>query len=125
MGYKLWVRINESPESSQLIKLNRTYPVWISRYICYEVPSSWFNDLIRTLIDKFGAVYIIQPYSEKEECSPSCKAAKRHECECSCYGQYHGVEYAGNDWFEVSEAYEVRWGPKQWGCRFLTSTDII
>ena len=105
VGHKLWVRIDEKSENSDLIRLKKIYPQWIPKYVCYEVPSAWFNELIKVLIGKFGALYIIQPYREKEECAPSCKTAKKHECECACFGRYHGVEYAGNDWFEVSEAY--------------------
>lgn len=118
-GFKLWVRIDQSPENSRLIRVKEIYPKWIPERVCYEVPSAWFNALVKLLVTKFGGLYVIQPYQEKEICSPSCKSAVGHECECQCLGQYHGVGFAGNDWFEVSDACEVRWNEKQWGCRFM------
>lgn len=123
-GFKLWVRIDQTTENLRLIRLRDTYPKWIPKQICYEVPNAWFNLLVKLLVGKFGGLYVIQPYREKEICSPSCKAAVGHECECQCFGQYHGVGYAGNDWFEVADACEVRWGEKQWGCRFMQKPGI-
>lgn len=28
----------------------------------------------------------------KHECGPRCRGAKGHNCECSCGGQFHGVD---------------------------------
>ena len=123
-GFKLWVRVDQTPENFRAIKLRNIYPLWLPQRNCYEVPAAWFDELVKLLVRQFGGLYIIQPYTEKEVCSSSCKNAKRHECECQCMGRYHGVEFAGNDWFEVSDACEIRWGAKQWGCRFMQKPGV-
>lgn len=123
VGFKLWVRIEQSHENYELIKINRSIPQWIEKKVCYEVPADWFDKLVPILLRKFNFLYIIQPYREREECAPSCKSAKGHECDCPCLGRYHGAGYSGNGWFEVSEAYEVRWGELRWGCRLLKSNE--
>lgn len=93
-------------------------PAWISDGKYWELPASRFNELVEMFLNRFGQVYILQPYREKEVCSPSCMNAKGFECQCSCFGANHGV---GNDgrWFEVSEAFAVQYGPKKLGCRLL------
>ncbi len=77
-----------------------------------EVPKAWFNDFVERSLRTFGQVYLIQPYREKETCSPACPNAMGHECQYSCIGRNHG---AGNDgsWLEISETFATRWD-KQW-----------
>ena len=67
----------------------------------WELPKSWFNDFVDRALQRYGKVYIIQPYREQEICARACQEALGHECQCSCMGANHGV---GNDgsWFEVS-----------------------
>lgn len=119
-GKRPWVKTTASATDVEFIKLGPTIPLWIEKYSCYQVPMLWFSKLVRLLVENFGQLYVIQPYREKEICSPSCKNAMGYDCSCQCYGQYHGVQFAGNDWFVVSEACEVRWGEKSWGCRLLS-----
>lgn len=85
----------------------------------WELPKSWFNELIERFLDRYKNVYIIQPYRELEVCSPACQNAVGHECQCSCMGANHG---AGNDgsWFEVSDTFSMRWGDRDIACRLLT-----
>ncbi|WP_298352981.1 hypothetical protein [Rhodoblastus sp.] len=107
-GNRQWLRGGRRPN-----------PNWNSGQKCWELPKSWFNDFVERSLDRFGRVYVIQPFREQEKCSPACMNATGHECECSCMGQNHG---AGNDgsWFEVTETFATRWGPKEWACRLLT-----
>jgi len=98
----------------------RTRPIWVSSKQYWELPKAWFNDFVNRCLERYGKVYIIQPYREQEKCAPACLNATGHECECSCMGQNHG---AGNDgsWFEVSETFATRWGNRQLACRLLTA----
>jgi hypothetical protein len=96
----------------------RLSPEWIERYRCWELPKAWFNDFVVRALERYRKLYVIQPYREQEKCSPSCLNARGHECECSCMGANHG---AGNDgsWFEVSDAFAVRWGERHLACRLM------
>lgn len=96
-------------------------PTWNEKHKCWELPKSWFNEFVNRCLERYGRVYIFQPYHLQEKCAPACQNAEGHECQCSCMGQYHGV---GNDgtWFEVSETFATRWGDKMVACRLLTRT---
>ena len=84
----------------------------------WELPSSRFNDLVEMILERFGHVYIIQPYREKEVCASSCMNAEGFECQCSCMGANHGARNRGG-WFEVSETFAVRFGESKLACRLL------
>lgn len=94
-------------------------PKWSFQHEFWELPKSWFNDFVDRSLQRFGQVYIFQPYREQEVCAPACQKAEGHECQCSCMGKNHG---AGNDgsWFEVSETFATRWGDKVIACRLLS-----
>lgn len=93
-------------------------PKWVLPEKFWELPASRFNELVRMILDRYGKVFIIQPYREKEICSPSCMNAVGFECECSCMGANHGMGNNGR-WFEVSDAYAVRYGAQRLACRLL------
>jgi len=97
----------------------RRKPIWISTRRFWELPKAWFNDFVDRSLERYGRVYIIQPYREQEKCAPACQNAIGHECQCSCMGRYHGV---GNDgaWFEVSDTFAFRWNDRRLACRLLT-----
>lgn len=97
----------------------RNRPVWISHGKYWEIPKAWFNDFVDRSLTRFGQVWIIQPYRENEVCAPACMKAKGHECQCSCMGANHGT---GNDgsWFEVNEAFAVKWQRERWAIRLLS-----
>ncbi len=99
----------------------RRSPVWINDIQCWELPKIWFNDFVNRSLERYGKVYIIQPYREQEKCAPACQNAVGHECQCSCMGAHHG---AGNDgtWFEVSDTFATRWDKRELACRLLTRT---
>jgi hypothetical protein len=100
----------------------RTNPIWYEgkdrRPGYWEIPRTWFNDLVDRARERYGRVYIIQPFRVQEICSRSCQEAKGHECQCSCMGAHHGT---GNDgsWFEVSDVFSARWGGRELACRLL------
>ncbi|QPC99052.1 hypothetical protein [Qipengyuania soli] len=96
----------------------RDRPVWLSDGKYWEIPKAWFNDFVERSLKRFGQVWIIQPYRESEVCAPACMKAQGHECQCSCMGANHGVENDGS-WFEVSEAFAVRWNREEWAARLL------
>lgn len=100
----------------------RIYPRWKRQGAYWEIPKAWFNDFVNRALERFGSVYIIQPYRETEKCARACREAQGHECECSCMGAGHG---AGMDdsWFEVSEAFAIRTSRPMLACRLLVKTD--
>lgn len=93
-------------------------PEWSVEGEYWELPTSRFNEAVKMLLERFGKVHIIQPYREKEVCSPSCMNAVGFECQCSCMGANHGMGASGR-WFEVSEAFAVRYGESRLACRLL------
>lgn len=103
-----------------LINERSTRPVWFTKERYWEIPKAWFNDTVNRALERFGKIYIIQPYREQEKCAPACMNAVGHECQCSCMGQNHG---AGNDgsWFEVNEAFATKWNQEEWACRLLVA----
>ena len=101
----------------------RIAPVWIRERQFWEVPKAWFDDFVNRALDRYGRLYVFQPYREQEKCSPSCQNAAGHECECSCMGANHG---AGNDgsWFEVSDTFSTRFGDEQIACRLMVAKNL-
>ena len=98
----------------------RDRPVWFSENRFWEIPKAWFNDFVERGLKRFGRVWIIQPYRESEVCAPACMNAQGHECQCSCMGANHGAGNNGS-WFEVSEAFAVRWNQEEWASRLLNA----
>lgn len=98
-----------------------TIPEWFPKLRFWEVPASWYNDLVKQMLDYFGSVYVIQPYREQEVCAEQCWNAKGHDCQCSCMGANHGQGKHG-DWLEISETFATRWGSLEMACRLLTKS---
>ena len=94
-------------------------PRWRTTESYWEIPKAWFNDFVNRTLDRFGSVYIIQPYKETEVCARACMEAQGHECECSCMGANHGSGMHGS-WFEVSDAFAIKSGIPMLACRLLT-----
>jgi len=120
-GELLRVRLPFSADNRAWLQNGRrNIPVWIAGKKFWELPKAWFDNLVERALERYGSLYVIQPYRKQEICSPSCQNAKGHECQCSCMGIYHGV---GNDgtWFEVSEAFSTRWGGRELACRLMIS----
>ena len=97
--------------------LRRQLPQLSPAYFCESGTLLCFSD---RALQRYGKVYIIQPYREQEICARACQEALGHECQCSCMGANHGI---GNDgsWFEVSDTFSTRWGNRELACRLLTA----
>jgi hypothetical protein len=118
-GEKIRVRLPYSDDNRAWLKNTRRHdPAWSKEHQCWEIPKSWFNDLVERALERYRAIYIIQPFREQEICAPACMNAKGHECQCSCMGANHGQGGDGS-WFEVSEAFATRWGQRELACRLL------
>lgn len=126
---------NPKPREKNIVKLpysvsnrawlqqsGRVHPIWVPDKKYWEVPKSWFDDLVLRILKKYKKIYIIQPYNEMEKCAPACKNARGFECQCSCMGANHG---AGDDgsWYDVNEAFSFRWRGAELACRLLTFSD--
>ncbi|MDZ7712739.1 MAG: hypothetical protein U5L06_06355 [Rhodovibrio sp.] len=119
---KVRLRLPFASDNRFWLKNQRTTsPVWVPAGKYWEVPKSWFNDLVNRGLERYGSLYVIQPYRVQEKCAPACLNATGHECECSCMGANHG---AGNDgsWFEVSETFATRFGGREVACRLIKKT---
>lgn len=118
------LRMPYAPDNRSWLKNGprKREPQWDVQREYWELPSSRFNEVVEMLLRRFGKVYIIQPYREKEVCAYSCMNAVGFECQCSCLGANHGMGSDGR-WFEVSEACALRWGETKLGCRLLTFGD--
>ncbi len=81
---------------------------------------AWFSDLVERCLDRYGKVYIIQPFREQEKCAPACMNATGHDCQCSCMGANHGAGLAGGRWKVIDEAFATRWGDELIACRLLS-----
>jgi hypothetical protein len=81
-------------------------PVYQRDQKLWALPANAFNSLVRRLLDRFGRLYVIQPYQQQETCAPACWNAEGHECQCSCMGANHG---SGNSdgYFVVSDTFAV------------------
>jgi hypothetical protein len=108
-------------ERGWINSLGKSYGNWIiAKHSYWELPKKWFNNFVNGALDRYGQLYVIQPFREQEKCAPACMNASGHICECSCMGEHHG---AGNDgsWFEVSDAFATRWHGRELACRFMSA----
>jgi len=114
------LRIPYSNDNRAWLKVSsrKRDPQWDKKLGCWELPKSRFNELVHMILERFDGVYIIQPYREKEVCARACMEATGFECQCSCMGRNHGASNSGG-WFEVSDAFAVRYGEKRLACRLL------
>ena len=94
------------------------HPEWHNQGRYWEVPQSWFNNLVDRLLRTYGKLHIIQPHREQEKCARRCKEAKGHICECSCLGKHHGEENMSG-WLEITETFATRWGEEETACRLM------
>lgn len=95
-------------------------PDWVKQYKCWVTPKSWLKFLVDECLQRYGELYLIQPYREKEKCAPACWNAQGYDCSCSCAGMNHGIGSPEGRWFIVSDACAVQWHGKQLSCRLLT-----
>ncbi|MBA8861722.1 hypothetical protein FHW19_003449 [Ochrobactrum anthropi] len=122
-GHKLYVRVPYSADNRNWLQAGkRTSPVWLKERKQWELPQAWFNDFVDRCLNRYGKVYVVQPFREHEVCSPSCRSARGHECQCSCMGENHGSEN-NEGWFDVSDAFSLRWGAREIACRLIAVSE--
>ncbi|MGR3436381.1 MAG: hypothetical protein ACU0CO_16070 [Shimia sp.] len=92
---------------------------WTRPEGAWKLPVGWFNRFVDGALERYGRLYVVQPFREIEKCAPACRNATGHECQCSCMGANHGVGDGGG-WFDVSETFSFRWGPRQAAIRLMT-----
>lgn len=120
-GRPLLVRLPYAPSNGEWLRDDRrAKPKWFRADTAWSIPKAWFDDTVRRCLEKYRAVYVIQPYREMENCAPACVNAVGVECTCSCRGENHGSGDSLDKWYIVSETCAVRYGPKQYGARLLT-----
>lgn len=128
-GHKLRVKLPKAREDFELLRRAQAFlqatrpkgrqPVWLYQFNGWEVSQDWFSELVDHILNRFGAVYIIQPYREQEKCASACMNARGYECQCSCMGSNHGAGGPDAGWFEVSEVFATRWGDTHLACRLM------
>lgn len=120
-GHKLRVRLPYADNNRQWLNtVGKSSVTWIDSKSYWELPKNWFNDFVNRALERFGKLYVIQPYREQEKCARLCMEAKGHECDCSCMGRNHGAGVNGS-WFEVSDTFATRWGEKEIACRLMVA----
>jgi hypothetical protein len=118
-GIPLMIKLPFSPDNRKWLRgENRRKPNWIKQFKCWQTPNSWFDDVVRRLLDRFAKVYVIQPYRVMEKCAPACWNARGFVCECSCMGANHGSQAPGN-WFIISETCALSWRSRELACRLI------
>ena len=120
-GHKLRVRLPYGDDNRQWLNtIGKSSVTRIESKNYWELPKNWFNDFVNRALDRYGKLYVIQPYRKQEKCARACMEATGHECNCSCMGQNHGAGVHGS-WFEVSETFATQWGEKEIACRLMVA----
>jgi hypothetical protein len=119
-GHPLLVRLPFAEGNREWLQDDRRHrPKWLASEKAWSIPKAWFDDSARRCLERYHAVYIIQPFRESETCAPACVNAIGVECTCSCLGANHGSGISMETWYVVSDAFAVRYGPKQYAVRLL------
>lgn len=98
---------------------HRTQPEWVVAKKYWAAPKSWFENLIKRALVRYGRIYVVQPFRASQKCAPSCWNAVGVECECSCMGENHGSGEPLGRWHVVSETFAIRWDAKEYACRLI------
>jgi hypothetical protein len=102
----------------------RNKPKWNATHKRWEIPKSWFEDVVRRAMAKYGAVYVIEPFRLQKKCAPACWNAKGLECDCSCMGQNHGTGDPSGRWYFISDALAVNWGPRRYSYKLMRPSKL-
>ena len=125
-GEKLKIKLPYTENNGAWIKgAHRNKPMWNRRYKCWDIPQAWFNETIRKVVERYGSIYVIQPYSAVKKCAPACMNASGFECDCSCLGEFHGSENPDDGWKVISDTFAVRWEGRELGCRLIQKSDKL
>lgn len=102
-----------------LKKGHKPQPQWSQPFQCWLAPKAWFDDVISRALQRFGRVYVIQPFRERQKCVPLCWNARGFDCDCSCMGKNHGVNTRSGNWYMVSESFATKRNDRELGVRLL------
>lgn len=120
-GKPLLVRLPYHPTNRHWLQNGRrNKPKWNNEKKYWTIPYAWLDDTIKRSLERWGSMYLIQPYREQEKCARACWEAGCHECSCSCGGANHGSQNPYGRWHEVSETFATRWHNAELACRLLT-----
>ena len=97
----------------------KSRPVWLRSEKRWDLPANHFNVFVRRALERYGRLWVVQPYKEHEVCAPACWNAVGHECQCSCMGANHGSQ-SGEGFFVVNDTFAVRYGNEHVACRLMT-----
>jgi len=115
----LLVRLPSGRGRGWLRRRHRGRLEWVADLNAWDIPKSWFEDVLKRCLRTYGAVYVIQPYNSLKRCVPPCWNALGAHCECSCMGANHGSGHPEGRWHIVSETIAIRIGADQFSCRLL------
>lgn len=120
-GHTLLVRLPYAADNLSWLRTGRRRKlVWCPAPKGYwNLPASWFNDLVERCLSRWGRAYVIQPFCRQEVCAPARWHAEGHECNCSCMGANHGSQSPAGQWLVVSETFAVQWGRRTLACRLI------
>ncbi|WP_152046751.1 hypothetical protein [Aureimonas psammosilenae] len=117
---KLRIRLPAGEEKFDWISSGRQHqPERFDDPHYWELGKTRFNDFVEQALDRFGKLYVIQPYREQEKCARACRHAKGHDCNCSCMGAHHGTGDGLGGWFDIGDAFSTRWGDRAVACRLM------
>ena len=103
---------------------HRRKPEWNQQRKFWTAPNSWFDDVVGRSVRRFGRIYVIQPFREKEKCAPACWNAEGFKCECSCMGAYHGTRSPLGKWLVISDTFAVQWHDRQLAVRLIEERQV-
>jgi hypothetical protein len=96
-------------DNQAFLQLTTRRPRWNPEHKLWELPRAWFNEIVTNCAQRWGTVYVIQPYNELEKCARACWDAVGLECNCSCMGKNHGMRQPSGRWYEISESCAISW----------------
>ena len=111
----MMIRLPYASDNGVWLKRVRQPPHWSQPFQCWLAPKAWFDDVISRALQRFGRVYVIEPFREREKCASLCWNARGFDCECSCMGKNHGVNAPSGGW-DVPAHDSKRLGPKFTEC---------
>lgn len=104
---------------------HRNHPTWNAKNARWELPKAWFEDVTERAMQRYGAVYVIQPFRELQKCARACWDASGLECECSCMGRNHGSGHPDGRWYEIAETCAVSWGERRYSFRLMKPASTV
>jgi hypothetical protein len=121
----LLIRIPYAKTNREWLKeKKRKEPIWDKTRQRWETPITWYENIVKRALERFGEIYVIQLRNEMQKCAPACWNAQGFHCECSCMGARHGSGHPGHNWHEVSETFAFNWNAKTYACRLIKMRNV-